>query len=99
LEGQANGQATSMLDRLVTTYGPDAVLTVVPNLLEDGELVGWIVEVDGESIGDLETTVTDDGDTHVLFVVERGEAVELARWPSNDERVAYRETLEKLRRS
>ena len=79
------------------TYGPDAVLRVIPNVLEDGETVGWLVEVDGEPADDLDARIRGDADVHVLLLLRADEEVELDRRGSGDERAGFSETLGELR--
>lgn len=85
-----------MIDQLVSTYGPDALLRVQPNLLEDGEIVGWIVEVDGQSEDGLSARVVGDDEIHALLLVRGDDEVELERCKSGGERAGYIEKLGEL---
>lgn len=93
-----------MIEELVNRYGADAVLRITPDILEDGELVGWIVELvdpaDQDVGHDLEVrAVSADGDDGalVLLLIHGGDEVELDRRPAGNERAEYRETLGALR--
>jgi hypothetical protein len=84
-----------MLDQLISTYGPDAVLSVIPDLLEDGELVGWIVEVDGVAADGLAVHQVEDADAdlRVLMLAQGSQQLELERRPLEAERTGYVDTL------
>ncbi len=84
-----------MLDDLLSTYGTDAVLSVIPDILEDGELVGWIVEVDGIAADGfaVELREDSDGDVRVLTLVRGNDEFELDRRQPGAERTGYVDTL------
>jgi hypothetical protein len=75
-----------MLDELITRYGEEAILSVRPYVLDSGETLRWIVEINGEDVPDAEVRITEDpegpeGFEFVLtFLVRGDEEIEIGRW-------------------
>ena len=72
-----------MLDELIDRYGEDAILTVRPYVLDSGETLRWIVEIDGVDIYDNDVRIQDDPDRpdgSVMFLVRGDEEIEIGRW-------------------
>jgi hypothetical protein len=72
-----------MLDRLITRYGEDAILSVRPYVLDSGEILRWVVEINGEDAPDMDVRITEDpeGFEFVLtFLVRGDEEIEIGRW-------------------
>lgn len=73
-----------MLDDLIALYGDAAIVTVSPYILETGETLGWIAQIDGEEVQDLDVREEVRADSVVLYLVHGGDEVEIGRWSPNE---------------
>jgi hypothetical protein len=72
-----------LLQSLIERYGEDALLTVRPYVLDDGEILRWTLEVDGKEVPDVDVRIRSDSqqpDWMVMLLVSESEEVEISRW-------------------
>jgi hypothetical protein len=70
----------AMLDDLIDRYDSGAVLTVSPYILDSGEILRWVLQIDGEEPSDLDVRI-DQGDPWVVtFLVRGDDELEVGRW-------------------
>jgi hypothetical protein len=75
-----------MIESLVSQYGRATVITVGPYIPESGEVLRWVVLLDGSSAHDLDAAVhvdPDNPDYMVMTLVRGTEKIELQRWRAN----------------
>jgi hypothetical protein len=69
-----------LLDDLIDRYGEAAILTVRPYIIDSGEILRWIVEIDGEDPPDMDVRI-DRGDPWVVMsLVRGGKEMLIGRW-------------------
>jgi hypothetical protein len=72
-----------MLDELIARHGEAAVLTVRPYIIDSGEILRWVLEIDGKEPTDMDVRI-DQGDPWVVMSLVRGsEEIEIGRWSRN----------------
>jgi hypothetical protein len=72
-----------MLDELIARYGEGAILTVSPYVLDSGETLRWIVEIDGKDLPDTDVRVQEHAgrpDVVVMSLVHGDEEIEIQHW-------------------
>jgi hypothetical protein len=75
-----------LLADLIGRYGPDAVVTARPHLLDSGSYFHWDLEIDGSRVADAVVHVrTNPSRPHVLVMVlvHGDDEIELARWDAS----------------
>lgn len=73
-----------MLDELIDRYGEDAILTVRPYMLDSGETLRWVVEIDGRDTPDTDVRIEEHPerpDVMVMILVRGDEEIEIQHWP------------------
>jgi hypothetical protein len=65
---------------LIDRYGTGAVLNVTPYVLDSGETLRWIVQIDGAEVQDVDVRVEEKEGTVVMCLTHAGEEFELNRW-------------------
>ena len=78
-----------MLDKLIGRYGDAAILTVRPytrpSTLDTGEILRWVVEIDGKEPLDVDVRIDRSAPGWVVMALVRGdEEIEIGRWSRRD---------------
>jgi hypothetical protein len=72
-----------VLDELIDRYSEDAIVVVSPYVLDSGETLRWILEIDGEDVPDVDIRIQEHPehpDWVLMLLVYGDEEVELNRW-------------------
>jgi hypothetical protein len=72
-----------VLDELIDRYGTGAVLTVSPYVLDSGDTLRWILQIDGKEVPYADVRIQEDPDRPdwmLMFLVRGDEEVEIERW-------------------
>jgi hypothetical protein len=71
-----------MLEQFIARYGEAAILTVSQYVLESGDTLRWILEIDGAHVyADVRVREHPErADVMVMLLVYGHEEVEIARW-------------------
>jgi hypothetical protein len=69
-----------MLDELIDRYSEVAVLTVRPYIVASGEILRWVVEIDGKEPADMDVRIEQRDPWVVMFLVRGNEEIEIGRW-------------------
>ena len=72
-----------MVDELIERYGKGAVLTVNPYVLDSGETLRWIVEIDGADMPVADVRIREHPerpDVMVMFLVCGNQELEIEHW-------------------
>jgi hypothetical protein len=79
-----------VLDELIERHGEGAIITVRPYVLDSGETLRWIVEINGVDVPDVDVAVRPDSertDVMVMLLVYGGEEVELDHWSTTKSKI------------
>jgi hypothetical protein len=70
-----------LLDDLIERYGTGAVVAVRPYMPDNsGEILRWVLEIDGEEASEADVRVTERDGLSVMLLVGGGEEIELTSW-------------------
>jgi hypothetical protein len=94
-----------VLDELIERFGPDAVVTAYPLVLENGETYRWELEINGIAVAGVNAQarrVVNRPNDRMLFMVSREEEIELGHWSTKSsphDPARFVETLGRLARN
>ncbi len=76
-----------MLEQLIARYGEEASLTVRPHVLDDGETLRWVVQIDAMDLPYADVRIgvpVQHPDIKVMMLVVGNDVVELTRWHEDE---------------
>jgi hypothetical protein len=102
--GHRANSGFDMLDELIERHGAGAILTARPYMLDSGETLRWVLEIDGNDVPDADVRIDElpeRPDWRVMFLVRGNEELEIERWSTKrykDGPTAVIRSLGELRR-
>ena len=75
-----------LLDELIERFGQGAVLTINPYVLDSGETLRWILQIDGKEMPDMDVRIEERPERpgQISMSLVRGDdELEVGRWPKS----------------